>query len=204
MSTIVRSRAGRLWWRAPALIVAAALLTAPVSWSRIDLETTEELVEMPNIEGADVVTGESVALADLKGSVVVVDLWATWCPPCVKELPDLVEYQEEHKEDRFTYVGISLDAIEDQEIVKQFTQKRELNYPVIMGNREMTMVLGEALGRPLQFVPTKVVIDRTGHIAFFFEGSPSAKKQDNEAYEARLAELLAQPIPEEYQTAKAE
>ena len=45
MSTIVRSRAGRLWWRAPALIVAAALLTAPVSWSRIDLETNFMVVK---------------------------------------------------------------------------------------------------------------------------------------------------------------
>ena len=204
MRTLMRSRAGRLWWRVPVLAIAAAMLVVPASWERIDFETTEEPVEIPNLEGADLLTGEPVALADLKGSVVVVDQWATRCAPCVKELPDLIEYQEKHKEDRFTYVGISLDAAQDQEKVKQFVEKKELNYPVFMGNREMSMVLGEALGRSLRYIPTKVVIDRTGQIAFFFEGSPSAKAEDNEAYEARLAELIATPIPEEYQTAKAE
>jgi thiol-disulfide isomerase/thioredoxin len=204
MGILMRSRAGRLWWQTTVLAVAAALLVVPASWARVDFETTEEPVEMPNIEGTDLLTGEPIALADLKGSVVVLDVWATWCGPCVRELPDLKAYQEEHKEDGFTYVGLSMDAPQDEEMVKAFSLKKELNYPVIMGNRGITMVLGEAMGRRLQGIPTKIVIDRTGHIAFFFEGSPSVKKKDHEAYRARLAELIAQPVPEEYQTAKAD
>ncbi|MBT5536644.1 TlpA family protein disulfide reductase [Candidatus Poribacteria bacterium] len=195
-------------WRARGPVVASllAVVIAAPSWAglKLDFETPEGKVEVPNIEGADVLTGEAVSLAELKGHVVVIDIWATWCLPCVKELPGLTKFQEEHKEEQFTYVGLSVDAIETADDVKEFVEKRELNYPVFMGNREMMQVLGRAIGRGIQGIPTKIVVDRTGHIAFFVEGSPAVSKADHEEYISRLEKLLEAPIPEDTETALAD
>ncbi len=195
-------------WQARVPIVTAFLavaLAAP-SWAglRLEFETPDEQVEVPNIEGADLLTGEAVSLAELKGHVVVVDIWATWCAPCVKELPDLTEFQEQHKEDQFTYVGLSVDAIETVDVVRDLAERKELNYPIVMANREMMQVLGRAIGRGIQSVPTKIVVDRTGHIAFFVEGSPSMFKADHAEYISRLDKLLEAPIPENTETALAD
>lgn len=201
-------RSGLESWRARAPVVTAFLAVALVapSWAGLTLEyeTPAERVEVPNIEGSDLLTGEAVSLAELKGHVVVVDIWATWCAPCVKELPDLTEFQEQHKEDQFTYVGLSVDAIETVDVVETMAQRKELNYPIIMANREMMQVLGRAIGRGIQSVPTKIAIDRTGHIAFFVEGSPSISKADHAEYISRLDKLLEAPIPEDTETALAD
>lgn len=180
------------------------MVVAP-SWAKLtlDFEEVPEPVRIPNIEGADLVTGEAVSLAKLEGHVVVVDIWATWCGPCVREIPELTEFQEKHKDDSFTYVGLSVDAQEDVGLVKAFAEKRELNYPVIMGNREMMQVLGRAIGRGIQGIPTKIIIDRTGHIAFYVVGSPSVSEEDQMEYVSRLEKLIEAPIPESIETALA-
>lgn len=196
----------RHWWmRAPVLTAFVALLIVAPAWGKLklDFEELPEPVEIPNIEGIDLVSGETVSLAGLAGHVVVIDIWATWCAPCVRELPELMEYQAEHAEESFTYVGLSIDTIQDTEMVKAFAEKKELNYPILMSNSEMLRVLGRAIGHGIQAVPTKIVVDRTGHIAFSVAGSPSITDEDNAEYLSRLEKLLEAPIPERDETALA-
>ncbi len=163
----------------------------------------DQAAPLPAFEGKDLVTGESVALEDLVGHVVVLDLWATWCGPCVSELPDLIEYQKKHKDDAFTYVGISVDDVGNEKAVTKFAKKKGINYPVLMGDRAMMEAIGEVIGARVESIPTKVVFDREGNVAFYTIGPPSSNDDRNTAYEARLHALLEAPIPEDDPAATA-
>ena len=157
----------------------------------------KESASLPEIEGANVLTGELVKLQDLVGHVVVVDVWATWCGPCVAELPDLIEFQTEHQEQAFTYVGMSVDEPEDKEDVIRFAKKKGITYPVLMANRAFVEALTETIGERLQGIPTKIVFGRDGNVAFYVVGSPKGNHAMHQAYEAELEKLLSVPIPDD-------
>lgn len=101
--------------------------------------------------------GKQVKLSDFKGKVVIVDFWATWCPPCRKGIPDLISLQKEFPKD-VVVVGISLDTETKSDVVP-FMQKIGINYPVAYGNEEVVQQYGG-----VEAIPTSFVIDRKGNI----------------------------------------
>ncbi len=106
---------------------------------------------LPSPEGADVKS------TDFKGKIVVLNFWATWCPPCVKEIPDFIEIQKELASKNVTFVGVSLDA--SSAPVKKYLKRTKLNYPVVMGNADVVKDYGNFTGIPHTFV-----IDKDGVI----------------------------------------
>lgn len=102
--------------------------------------------------------GKEVSSADLEGKVVLIDFWATWCPPCRMMIPGMVELQEKYKEKGFAIVGISLDQ-GGAEVVKAFNQEFKVNYTSLMGNEEVVRAFGGVRG-----IPTSFLIDREGRI----------------------------------------
>jgi thiol-disulfide isomerase/thioredoxin len=95
--------------------------------------------------------GNTVRLSDFAGKAVFINFWATWCPPCKAELPDLVEVQSEFGGDDFVIVGISLDQI-GPAAVQAFVQKAGLNFPILMGNQEVVDAYGSFRGIPTSFL----------------------------------------------------
>ncbi len=108
--------------------------------------------------------GKTVRSSDLQGKVVLLNFWATWCPPCREEIPDLVALQNQYKEQGLVIVGISLDQT-GPETVKRFADRMKINYPVVMGNQEVAAAYGG-----IQAIPTTVFINRDGKIAGKYEG----------------------------------
>lgn len=104
------------------------------------------------------INGNQVSLSDFDGKVVILDFWATWCPPCVKEVPHFVELYDEYKEQGFEMVGISLDAGGAND-VKPFVEKMNVNYTMLIGNQDVTKEYGGIGG-----IPTTFVIDKAGQI----------------------------------------
>ena len=99
--------------------------------------------------------GEKIKLSELRGKRVVVDFWATWCPPCVKEIPHFVQLYNETSRDELILVGISQ---EDAETLKPFAKKHGVNYPIASA---------QDLAAPysdVQSIPTTFFIDRNGVI----------------------------------------
>ncbi|MEZ5277752.1 MAG: TlpA disulfide reductase family protein [Opitutaceae bacterium] len=98
--------------------------------------------------------------SDLAGKIVVIDFWATWCPPCRAEVPDYVEMQEAYREKGLVIVGISFDEGANAEArVAKFMEDYKINYPVVMGD----YAVAEAFGGILAF-PTTFVVDREGRL----------------------------------------
>ncbi len=102
-------------------------------------------------------TGKTVRLSDFKGKVVVLDFWATWCPPCRKEIPGFVTLQESYREKGVEVIGVSLDR--GWAPVKPFMQEYRINYTIVLGDQKLTEMYGGFTG-----IPTTFIIDKSGTI----------------------------------------
>ena len=97
--------------------------------------------------------GNSISTAALKGKVVIVNFWATWCPPCREEIPELVELQTKYK-DRLQIIGVSVDEDASPQEVNAFAAKVGINYPVVMG-KDIAKEYGGVPALPTSFMVNK-------------------------------------------------
>jgi len=104
------------------------------------------------------VTGEIISLSDYKEKIVVLDFWATWCAPCRKAIPDLIELKNEYPSDKFEIIGISLDT-DTKDDVKPFVEQFKINYPIVYGEFNTARQYGN-----IQSIPTSFVLDKEGRI----------------------------------------
>ncbi len=127
-------------------------------------------------------SGQPQRLVDQKGKWVVVNFWATWCAPCVKEIPDIAAFAKA-QQDKVRVIGIAVDWDEtgkpeaDQRKVKAFAKKVGHTYPLVLGDDTSEKVFGKLKG-----LPTTIVYDPNGKIAFQKTGTVT---------EALLARIVA-------------
>ena len=108
--------------------------------------------------------GRALRLSDYKGKVVVLNFWATWCPPCRAEMPDLIRMQREYRSQGLQVVGITYPPEEIAE-VRQFVRKLGVNYPIALGTIETKSLFDET-----ETLPMTIVIDREGKVRERIEG----------------------------------
>jgi peroxiredoxin len=126
--------------------------------------------------------GKTVHLAEYRGKVVLLDFWATWCPPCKLEIPWLIDLERKNKDRGFEVLGISMDD-EGWEVVKPFMREAGMNYRVVIGNDSTAETYGG-----VESLPTTFAIDRDGKIAAIHIGLASRKD-----FEDEVAQLLDAP-----------
>lgn len=102
--------------------------------------------------------GKTVKLSDYKGKIIIIDFWATWCPPCRKGIPDLIELQKAYSKD-LVVVGISLDQERTLKDLKPFIENYGINYPVVLGNEKVVKDYGG-----INAIPTSFIVDQKGFI----------------------------------------
>jgi thiol-disulfide isomerase/thioredoxin len=117
--------------------------------------------------------GKLVKSSDFDGKVVILDFWATWCPPCKAEIPSFIELQKKYGEKGLAVVGVSLDE-QGSSVVKQFMKEFGMNYPVVMGDVKLMQDFGGTA------IPTTFVIDRSGKIVAKHVGFASKETFENE------------------------
>jgi len=98
-----------------------------------------------------------VKLSEHKGKIVIVNFFATWCPPCKMEIPDFVKFYKENKEKGVVIIGIAVESkLED---VKKMIKEFKINYPVCLSDGKVEREYGG-----IRFVPTSFIIDKNGNI----------------------------------------
>ena len=118
--------------------------------------------------------GRDISMASLRGKVVIVNFWATWCGPCRAEIPDLVALQEKYK-DTLQVIGISEDEA-GVEVVRRFAAEHKVNYPVAMMTPEL-----EKMFPGISALPTSFILDREARIVQKHVGMLTARTTESEA-----------------------
>jgi len=149
--------------------------------SQTDVKPASKRNPAPDFELKDA-NGQTFRLADYKGKVVLLNFWATWCPPCKVEIPWFKDFEKDYKDRGFAVVGISLDD-DGWQAVKPYLESRQVNYRVALGNMQIEQLYGGGDG--IQSLPTSFIIDREGKVADVHVGLISRSDYQNE-----LEELL--------------
>jgi len=114
-------------------------------------------------------------ISEWDGKVLLVNFWATWCPPCLREIPAFIELREEYGDRGFEILGIAIDT---PDLVENFVKKIGVTYPVVHGEMDAASV-SAAYGNTRGSLPYSVLLDRAGNIRFLHTGELS--KEDLEA-----------------------
>ena len=102
--------------------------------------------------------GRTVRLSDYKGKVLLINFWATWCPPCLVEMPDLVKLQNEYESQGLQIVGITCPPMAQKD-VESIAQKLKINYPILLDTDDVSESYYVT-----SVLPTTIVVDRDGKI----------------------------------------
>ncbi len=130
------------------------------------------------------VDGNTVTLDQFRGKVVVLDFWATWCPPCRTEIPGYIALQKKYAADGLVIVGVSVDT-DGVAPVKKFIKDMGMNYIVVMADDDIQDAYG-----PIGGYPTTFIIDREGHIR-----DKKLGRKPVTAYEKDILAVLQPPAP---------
>ena len=116
--------------------------------------------------------GHPVTLSDLRGKAVVLNFWATWCPPCKEEIPWFVDLQKRYGEQGLQIVGVSMDDDGDQKSVAKFAAENSINYPILLGKENVAAQYGG-----IDYLPTTFYIDRSGVVLDRVFGQPGTRDE---------------------------
>ncbi|MBI5144397.1 MAG: redoxin domain-containing protein [Candidatus Omnitrophica bacterium] len=137
---------------------------------------TEVGEEAPDFSLQDI-NGNTVSLSDFKGKVVILDFFASWCPPCREEIPDFANLQNSYSAQGFSVIGVSLTDLND---TKGFAGKMNINYPVLIDDGKVSGAYG-----PIRSIPTTFVISKDSKIAKLYIGY-----RPKDVFENDIKELL--------------
>ncbi|TVP76249.1 MAG: TlpA family protein disulfide reductase [Puniceicoccaceae bacterium] len=129
--------------------------------------------DAPNWQLRDL-QGNAVSSTEFAGKVVMVDFWATWCPPCRRMIPGMVELQAQYQDQGLAIIGISLDQA-GPEVVRAFNEEFGVNYTSLMGDEAVVNAFGGVEG-----IPTSFLIDREGRIVNKHVGYVSKRQLEAE------------------------
>ena len=124
---------------------------------KVTVRLLREPVDVPAFTVTDI-EGKTTSSMDWRGKVVLVNFWATWCPPCRAEIPDLIALQEKYR-DKLVILGLSEDE-EGVEVVKRYVADHKINYPIAMSTPELRKLFPTVMA-----LPTTFVLDRDGKMA---------------------------------------
>jgi thiol-disulfide isomerase/thioredoxin len=178
-----------------ALETAEGLETAeaPEILDTTDTPSTENASSV-EVEVVDV-AGYEAAIAELKGKVVLVDFWATWCLPCMERFPETVAWSNEHEAEGLQVISVSMDSPDDVDSVKEFLAEQKADFRHLISQWGVGLKSMENFKIQGGGVPYYRLYDREGTLRYEFSGSSESYENVEalEQIESRMKELLAEP-----------
>jgi len=184
--------AARVVRRPAGLPQEPAAATSPAPDGKIALQFYRDPAPVGTVVMKDL-DGRAISTADWRGKVIIVNFWATWCPPCRAEIPDLIALQNKYK-DHLLIIGIS-DDDDPPETVKKWAVAHNINYPIVMNTPELRKVFAGVTA-----LPTSFIVDRQSRIAMRHVGMLTAAT--TEAETRSLAGLAVDASVEEIEKDK--
>lgn len=120
---------------------------------------------LPNFSLSDT-SGQLHHSSEWAGNVLVINFWATWCPPCKEEIPHFIDLQKKYGQQGLQFLGITMDPVDK---VRDFSNRFDINYPLLIGQHDIIM-LAQEFGNHTGGLPYTVIIDRNGNISFIRQG----------------------------------
>lgn len=140
-------------------------------------DTSTQVINKPNSDAifkariADL-AGVRQPLEQWRGKILIVNFWATWCPPCRQEIPGFIALQKQYGSQGVQFVGIALD---EKAKIQGFVDEVGINYPILVGDLE-AVALAQASGNRMGGLPYTVIIDQAGHVVATEMGTLSHEK----------------------------
>lgn len=154
-------------WLVTALVLAVVAVLVVVGWDRRErVQPADRGSAAPDF-AAPTLAGDTLRLGELRGQVVLLNFWATWCPPCLREMPSMERLYQEWKDEGLEIVAVSLDAApgERDELgvpggdVARFVAEHGLSFPILLDPAGESRRVYDIVG-----LPTTFLIDRSGMI----------------------------------------
>jgi peroxiredoxin len=167
------------WILVVLVIVVTIMLLAPrLVKNRPQMVTADPKGQLaPDFTLKDI-DGKTVRLSDYRGKAVVLNFWATWCPPCKVEMPWLVDLENKYRSQGLQVIGVALDEAGKDEIAK-FARQMNLNYPVLIGDDNTADAYGN-----VQMLPTTFYINAEGKIVARVVGLTGEREMEENMVEA--------------------
>lgn len=128
--------------------------------------------------------GTTSKVADRKGKVLLLNMWATWCGPCRGEMPTLVKMQDEHRDKGFEIIGLNTDDGDTKEMVEEFAKELKLNYTLVWADTAMQNGLLKISN--FNGIPQSFIVDRDGNLRGVFRGGGKAEVSKMEELVAKI------------------
>ena len=165
------------------LLVAVAIVAGAAGYAtRMSTDNGDEAVKLTAVGGGspeqeksekplwywgfEDLDGEQHLLSEWQGPYLVINFWATWCPPCLKEIPSFVSLQKQFSNEQVQFIGVAYDHAE---AVRDFVAKTEINYPILLGGDDVAVFMRE-LGNKIGALPFTAVVDSGGQVVATHQG----------------------------------
>ncbi|MDP2912387.1 MAG: TlpA disulfide reductase family protein [Candidatus Omnitrophota bacterium] len=153
------------------LISMVFLLGACAQTNAVEIGENAPNFTLPDLKG------KQVSLSDFKGKVIILNFFASWCPPCRQEVPDFTELQKTYGDKGFSAIGVALESLKD---ASAFADKAGINYPVLIDDNKASNTYG-----PIRAIPATFIIGKDFKVAKIYIGARS-----KEVFEKDIKELL--------------
>ena len=155
------------------LLTLVFILTSTAGWAA-SISGPAPNFTLKNLEG------KNVKLSELSGNVVLINFWASWCGPCIQEMPLLNAIHQKYEPLGFTVLGVNVE--EDSAKAKAFLAERGVDFPILLDNKNQVSKLYDVIA-----MPTTVVVDRDGNMRFLHQGY---KAGDEKEYRKMVKKLV--------------